>query len=219
MPQQLAREEIMENSARDKNGRMRLTPKNTIAIIGAVAALVSFSRVCVLLLEALSTIQDERSQDAELLEVCKSGIARGSLKMRSACLAAQADRASPIVFKAILRAVSIAFDDFSQSVSSPGKLLVVVLFVICSIFLPVTSWIRAFISDYDEESASHVVVVANEASSRPRIGFRNRVAGALKMRRGRSSVLSRLGSSFDVECDAGDSLIDIDVDGSHAKWD
>ena len=146
---------------------MKIKTKNTIAIVGCAAAFISFARVCVLFLEALTTVRDERSQDAELLEVCKNGVARGSSKMRSACLAAQADRASPIMLKALLRAVSIAFDDFSQSVSSPGKLLVVLLFAVCSVFLPLTSWIKACVPQYEEEeNAPHVVVLADDTRSR-----------------------------------------------------
>lgn len=202
---------------------MKITPKNAAAIVGGVLALVSFARVCVLFLEALSAVRDERSQDSELLEVCASGVARGSMKMRAACLQAQADRASPIILKAVLRAVSIAFQDFSESVSSPGKLLVVVLFILSSIFLPVTSWIRAALPQEEAEGgAPHIVVLANEGASRPRLGFKNRVAGALKLRRGtKRAVTSSPHSSFDVECDTGECLVDLDDSDvmGHTKWD
>ena len=204
------------------NSSMKITAKNAVAAIGGIAAVVSFSRVCVLFLEALATVRDERSQDSELLEICKSGIARGSLKMRSACLSAQSERASPIVLKAILRAVSIAFEDFSHSVSSPGKLMIVILFIISSIFLPVASWMKALMPHDDENSGNaHVVVLANDSSSRPRLGFRNRVVGALKMRRGKKASALQQDHSFDVECDQEDSLIDIDAldTHTHAKWD
>lgn len=196
---------------------MKLTPRNAAAILGGIAALVSFSRVCVLFLEALSTVRDERAQDSELLEVCKSGVARGSLKMRTACLSAQADRASPIVLKAILRAVSTAFEDFSQSVSSPGKMVVVVLFVLSSLFLPVASWTRAFLAQHDDEASSHVVVVAND---QPKLNFRSRVSrglGALRMRRGRAASHPRL--LLDPEQDGGDCMIDVDLSEGHSKWE
>ena len=48
-----------------------------------------------LFLESMASVRDERSADTELITACKSGIARGSAKMRGACLQAHADRASP----------------------------------------------------------------------------------------------------------------------------
>jgi hypothetical protein len=142
------------------------------------------------------------------------------MKMRAACLQAQADRASPVVLKAVLRAVSIAFEDFSESVSSPGKLLIVVLFVLSSIFMPVTSWLRAAFPQDLVEGNPHIVVLAHESDSTlgpPRLGFKRRIAGALKMRRGSSS--SGVASEFDVECDAGDGMVGIDLGMPHAKWE
>ena len=123
--------------------------------------------------------------------------------------------------KALLRAVSIAFDDFSQSVSSPGKLLVVLLFAVCSVFLPLTSWIKACVPQYEEEeNAPHVVVLADDTRSRPRIGFKNRVVGALKMRRGRKVTTQQPHDLFDVECETnGDSFVDVDLLAGHAKWE
>tara|TARA_B100001057_G_scaffold476468_1_gene544484 strand:- start:1814 stop:2407 length:594 start_codon:yes stop_codon:yes gene_type:complete len=197
---------------------MQITPKRAVAIIGAIITVVSFSRVCVLFLEALSAVRDERAQDSELLEVCASGVARGSMKMRAACLQAQADRASPIVLKAVLRAVSTAFEDFSESVSSPGKLLVVVLFVLSSIFLPVTSWLKAAFPHEVLEGCPHIVVLA-DGDDRPRMNFRKRVAGALKFRKG--SVASHSCDDFDVECDTSDinGMVKIDLGGGHEKWE
>lgn len=201
---------------------MQITPKRAVAILGAIITVVSFSRVCVLFLEALSAVRDERSQDSELLEVCASGVARGSMKMRAACLQAQADRASPIVLKAVLRAVSIAFEDFSESVSSPGKLLIVVLFVLSSIFLPVTSWLRAAFPQDLVEGTPHIVVLAHDSDSTlgpPRLGFKRRIAGALKLRRGGSSGGVASTPDFDVECDTGDGMVGIDLGAPHAKWE
>ena len=220
MPRRSASDNV--SSAPNSDAKMKVTPKNAVAIFGGILTLVSFSRVCVLFLEALSAVRDERSQDSELLEICASGVARGSMKMRAACLQAQADRASPVILKAVLRAVSIAFQDFSESVSSPGKLLVVVLFVVSSIFLPVTSWIRAALPQDDEDGAPHIVVLANDGTSRPRLGLKNRVAGALKLRRAsKKATTTSPSSSFDVECDTGDCLVDLDFTegNSHAKWE
>jgi hypothetical protein len=201
---------------------MRLTAKQAVALIGGLVTLVSFARVVVLFLEALSAVRIERAADVELLELCAQGSASESMKMRSACLQARADRASPILLKAVLRAVSTAFEDFSDSVSSPGKLLVVVLFVLSSVFLPMNSWIKTlFPPDEHIEGNGHVVVVAHDVASalgRPRLNFRRRVAGALRMRKHRpfSPSIEEI-DDFDVEGKSEDHLVDVDL--SHKKWD
>jgi len=202
---------------------MRITPKRAFAIVGGIISVISFSRICVLFLEALSAVKDERSQDAELLVICASGAARGSMKMRAACLQAQADRASPIILKAVLRAVSIAFEDFSESVSSPGKLFVVVMFVVSSLFLPITSYVRAIFPADSVVGSPHIVVLAHESTqalSNSRIGFRNRLAGAIRMR-GNSSPVRNHQGDFDVE-DTGCELVDVNLVGPsypHTKWE
>jgi hypothetical protein len=201
---------------------MRLTAKQAVALIGGLVTLVSFARVVVLFLEALSAVRIERAADVELLELCAQGSASESMKMRSACLQARADRASPILLKAVLRAVSTAFEDFSDSVSSPGKLLVVVLFVLSSVFLPMNSWIKTlFPPDEHIEGNGHVVVVAHDVASalgRPRLNFRRRVAGALRMRKHKpfSPSIEEI-DDFDVEGKSEDHLVDVDL--SHKKWD
>lgn len=198
---------------------MRITAKQAVALVGGLIALVSFARVAVLFLESLSAVRIERAQDADLLELCMQGSARESMKMRSACLQAQADRASPILLKAVLRAVSTAFEDFSESVSSPGKLLVVVLFVISSVFLPINSWARALFPAEEIEGKNHVVVLAHDvrgALGTPRIGFKRRIAGALMMRKNGDHRVSEV-DDFDVERTT-EHLVDVDL-SQHAKWD
>lgn len=216
-----------------------ITAKKSVAVASCMLAFVSFARVAVLFLEALSAVRDERAQDYELLELCRSGSARGSTKMRAACLQAAADRASPVVLKAVLRAVSIAWGDFSESVSSPGKLAIVLLFVLSSVFLPINSWLRALVpTETPPEGSSHVVVLAQDAAAalgRPRLGFRRRVSRALRMRRQRSVGPDDDDEGYglritelpgDEERPTGDCamMMDVNLDGSrstygHAKWD
>ena len=198
---------------------MHVTPKRAAAIACGVVTLISLSRICVLFLEALSAVRDERSQDLELLEICASGIARGSMKMRSACIQAQADRASPIVLKAVLRAVTTAFEDFSESVSSPGKLLIVVLFVVSSLFLPVTSYIRAIFPADAVQGSPHIVVMTHDSArtlGTPQIGLRKKIAGVLSMRRNHSPISAR--SCADLE-EPDDCLLDMDGQSYHTKWE
>ena len=47
---------------------MRLTAKQAVALVGGLVTLVSFARVVVLFLEALSAVRIERAADVELLE-------------------------------------------------------------------------------------------------------------------------------------------------------
>lgn len=172
---------------------MKLSTKRVVATVTALLALLSFSRVIVLFLEALSVVRDERAHDTELLEACQLGVARSSLKMRSVCLQAQAERASPIVFKAVLRAFATAYSDFTVSVSTPGKLAIVVLFLLSSVFLPVSQWIRAFVPEQDSNS-NQIVVLAQDGAPKSRI--RSRIAGALRMRKQPSKT-----AFYDDDCD------------------
>tara|TARA_B110000046_G_scaffold139552_1_gene146032 strand:+ start:1358 stop:1963 length:606 start_codon:yes stop_codon:yes gene_type:complete len=185
---------------------MGLNAKKAVAFLGGLLTIVSLARVSVLFLEAVSTVQDERNQDIELIELCVQGSARGSMKMRSACLQAQSDRASPLLLKAILRAVSTAFTDFSESVSSPGKMLIVVLFIISSVFLPVSAWLRAVLPVEDPvESGQHVVVLASdptETLGRRSMNIQQRLTSALR-RRGRVVGIPSYGClNGDIERDS-----------------
>lgn len=145
---------------------MRINMRRAAAFASGGAALLSVARVAVLFLEALSAVRDERLQDAELIAACRDGVARGSHKMRAACVQAQADRASPILLKAALRAVATAWNDFAGSVNSPTNLLVVALFVTSSLFFPVHNWVRLlFPPDTPLEGRHHVVVLAQDAEN------------------------------------------------------
>jgi len=146
-----------------------LSPKRLVATVSAMLTFYSFARVGVLFFEALAVVREERSQDYELLELCTRGDARSSPKMREACLQARADRASPLLAKAVVYAVSTAFKDFSATVGSPFKFAIVVLFIISSVALPIIPWARAIIgtsryqmsNEHDlMSSQSHFIVMA-----------------------------------------------------------
>jgi len=133
--------------------------------------------------EALSVVRAERAEDYELLELCERGDARGSAKMRDACLKARADLASPVVFKAIVHAVNVAFKDFSDTVGSPFKLVVCVLFIISSVALPVVPWARALFGVHPVEAVMpqgghHFIAIAPPPDRRGR--FRRRVGNAMR---------------------------------------
>ena len=167
--------------------RKQLTPRRLTAIVSGLLALISFARVSVLFLEALALVRDEREQDGELLRLCREGAARGSVKMRSACLQANADQASPLVLKAIVRAVGTAWAEFYATVSTPFGALAVLGFFAISLVMPVLPWARALaaafgassapLDDDDLEASSHVVVVANGgADYAPKGAMRRRLS-------------------------------------------
>lgn len=120
----------------------RLRPSRLIAVISGLLALYSIAGVANRFFEAWSEVNTARTEDEKLLTLCSAGEAADSPKMRRACLEARADRASPILFKAISKAVNTAFKDFSDTVGSPFKLLVFLLFLISSVTLPVVPWAR-----------------------------------------------------------------------------
>jgi hypothetical protein len=182
---------------------MRLNTKRLIAAAGGLAAFGAFSRVTVLLLESVAAVRDERYRDSELLELCRSGAARESSKMRMACLDAQSDRASPLILKATLRAFSVAYADFERSISSPGKLLILVLFAMVSVFMPLSSVLKAILPSDDADGNSHVVVVSGMDATNPRSRFK-RAMGALRMRKGRKST-PRIECPEIFEIESGDT--------------
>lgn len=153
---------------------IRLSPKRFIAIVSGILTFYSLARVAVLFFEALAVVREGRSEDYELIELCQRGDARGSAKMREACLKARAELASPVVFKAITVAVSTAFKDFSDTVGNPFKFGVVVLFIISSIVLPIVPWCRALFGQHTMEpmapyNGMHFISYAPPADNRGRL--------------------------------------------------
>lgn len=168
---------------------VRVTGKRLFAWISTVLMVLSFTRVMVLFLEAVAAVRDERGHDHELLEICARGEARGSTKMRTACLQAKAERASPLVLKAVVRAVSTAWREFSDSVATPFGFATVVLFVVSSLLLPVVPWLKAVLTvwagdDQDDQDdhrdgdlEHHIVVLNGDNSWMPqKAGVRKRMA-------------------------------------------
>jgi hypothetical protein len=158
----------------------------------------SFARVAVHFLESVATVRDDRAADEELLELCRTGAARGSVKMREACLKAQRDRASPLVLKALVRAVSTAWFEFYEAVGTPFGFASILLFLLSSLVLPTLPWLRVLLSacaiddedqaDGDDEE-KHVIVLAGGADLVHRGGIRRRVAKLLKGRSGSAAAL------------------------------
>lgn len=159
------------------------------AWLSTVLAVISMVRVMVLFLEAVAVVRDERGHDSELLELCSGGQARGSAKMRSACLQAQSERASPLLLKAVVRAVSTAWREFAETVASPMGFASVVLFVLSSLLLPIIPWAKAVLTVWagddetdqdlhrDNDLETHVIVLNGDQSwMPPRPGMRKKLA-------------------------------------------
>ena len=183
---------------------VRLSPKRFIAIVSALLTFYSLARVAVLFFEALAVVREGRSEDYELIELCQRGDARGSAKMREACLKARADLASPLVFKAIVQAVSVAFKDFSDTVGSPFKFGVVVLFVVSSVMLPIMPWVKAIFGqstvDFQPMNGVHYISYAPPPDQRSRL------------RRGASKVMKRLKLAR-----SSPTIEEVDEDGAYSE--
>ena len=177
--------------------RNYLSPKRFVAVVSAILTFYSFARVGVLFFEALAIVREERSQDYELLELCTRGDARSSPKMREACLQARADRASPLLAKAIVYAVSTAFKDFSMTVGSPFKFAVVLMFIVSSVALPIIPWARALLgtssysisNNHDFASPpSHFIVMAPSTLHSKKGKFRRALGRHIPMLRSKPSI-------------------------------
>ena len=206
--------------------RNHLSPKRLIAIVSGLLALYSLARVGVLFFEALAIVREERSQDYELLELCARGDARSSPKMREACLQARADRASPLVAKAIVYAVSTAFKDFSATVGSPFKFSVVVLFIVSSIVLPIIPWAKALfgtsrigMSTQDEfmQSANHFIVMAPSTTSSKRSKFRRAIGRHIPLLRAKPHI-EEVVENGHGECDEFNRYEEYNADTLNTTW-
>ena len=63
--------------------------------------------------------------------------------LRALCLRKRAERAAPIVLKAVLRAVTTAFSEFCEVFSSPSRVALLVLFSITGIAAPIVKALAA----------------------------------------------------------------------------
>lgn len=107
-----------------------------------------FVRVFVLFCESYSQVNSERMSDDQLLELCTRGAAAESTKFRQLCLQAKADRAAPLVFKAILKALRTTFSDFTESFNSPTRIAILLLFCLSGLALPVVKAVSTLATSY-----------------------------------------------------------------------
>jgi hypothetical protein len=113
-----------------------------------ITSLIVCIRVFVLFCESYSQVSSERISDDELLELCKRGAAAESAKFRQLCLQTKAERAAPLFFKAVLKAIRTTFSDFTESVNSPTKLALLLLFCLSGLALPVVKAVSTLATAY-----------------------------------------------------------------------
>ena len=113
------------------------SPRRAVAMAASIISLLAFARIACSVLEAYSQVRGERLADAELMQMCAEKIGKGSADFRALCLKKRAEQASPVIFKALLRACSSAFQDFAESMSSPTKVLLLILFCFTGVAAPV----------------------------------------------------------------------------------
>jgi len=123
------------------------SPRRAVALLASAASLLAFARVAVLVLESYSAVRGERLADAELVAMCQAKAAQGSADFRALCLKKRAEQASPVVFKALLRACASAFADFCESMSSPTKVLLLILFCFTGVAAPVVKAVSTLLVD------------------------------------------------------------------------
>ena len=186
------------------------SPKKVFAMITAALTFLTFARIVVCLVEAYVAVRSERLADEGLMQMCNdpSQQAAAAPDFRTLCLRKRAERAAPIVLKAVLRAVTTAFSEFCEVFSSPSRVALLVLFSITGIAAPVVKALAAlFVQNLkrrrlrkqsakyvtsdsedtdDEEEDGHYQVV--EIS--PRHAYNTRQRLGLTLRRG----LQRIGS-------------------------
>ena len=119
--------------------KLLASPKRVFALITAALTFLTFARVVVCLVEAYSEVRHERLADEGLMRLCNdpASEAASAPDMRALCLRKRAERAAPIVLKAVLRAVTTAFSEFCEVFSSPSRVALLILFSITGIAAPV----------------------------------------------------------------------------------
>ena len=127
------------NRARVSLFKTMASPKRVFALITATLTFLTFARIVVCLVEAYVAVRTERLADEGLMQMCNDPTqqAAAAPDFRTLCLRKRAERAAPIVLKAVLRAVTTAFSEFCEVFSSPSRVALLVLFSITGIAAPV----------------------------------------------------------------------------------
>ena len=109
---------------------------------------LSLVRTLVLFAETFSLVSAERSDNNDLLNLCKKGAASSSSHFRNACLQARAEQAAPIVLKVLMRSVRQQFIDFTNAFNTPSRILLLALFLISGLAVPIVKTMANLINVY-----------------------------------------------------------------------
>ena len=123
------------------------SPRRVLAVAASAFTLLALVRVLVLLVESYSAVRSERLADRELIAMCDAGTGAQSADFRALCLKKRAEQSAPVLFKALLRACGTAFADFCESMSSPTKVLLLILFCFTGVAAPVVKALAVVVSD------------------------------------------------------------------------
>ena len=119
--------------------KLLASPKRVVGFITTGLTILTIARIVVCLVEAYSEVRHERLADEGLMKLCgdPTADATAAPDLRALCLRKRAERAAPILLKAVLRAVTTAFTEFCEVFSSPSRVALLVLFSITGIAAPV----------------------------------------------------------------------------------
>ena len=112
------------------------SPKRAVRLASTIVVGLTVARVVVLVCESYTAVRAERASDRDLLKMCDAGEGAESADFRSLCIKKRSEQAAPVLLKALLRACRIAFADFCESLSSPWKVAMLVLFTLSGITAP-----------------------------------------------------------------------------------
>lgn len=146
------------------------------SLVAGTAVAMLLLRLVVLYIEAYTLIKTERSNEEELISLCRSGSARTSAHMRAACLKAQIDQSSPIIFGALTKSTYALMREAGLLLSWPFKTFGLVS--LCSVLgvLPWIETIRSLIFGNKkpaERAPEHSIFVLNPGDRFPGLTFQS----------------------------------------------
>ena len=134
----------------------------------AACACFALARALSGFLEAMAHEREERAGDDDLAELCANGYASSSPRMRQTCLQMRRARATPIVIKAALRAVSSAYTEFAAHMFNWPTLLSLAAFVLVGVASPLSKIAWALLptrpthlEEDEEQNSCRLVVLGN----------------------------------------------------------
>ena len=124
------------------------SPRRVLTVMGCGLTVLTFARIIVLIVESYSAVWSERNADRDLIRMCDAGTASMSTDFRALCMKKRAEQSAPVLLKAVLRACATAFADFCESMSSPTKVVLLLLFCLTGVAAPVVKGTATLFVDH-----------------------------------------------------------------------